>query len=319
MDARTDNKGKKGLDVLENLVKSFLGARRFFSATRPNGPQGGSRRQQVNLDSSAQKSNRASTVDVDRFKETSGLGQDWARTVYGDYFATSVPIHAAIKIRSEALARAPLVVYRPAPARSAGRLANNGHRTLDGLRRDPDGRDENMASYPPDALDAPDNTELGPPMDHLGLGEDSIQRSGRKNWVPAGANHAVQQLLDRVNPWYTRGELWRATEIYLCLWGSAFWTLERDEAGRREIWPLRPDRMRVLPDKQKYIRGYVYFGLMGPVAYTPEEVLWLKYFNPLEEYAGLSLVAPLRLSADMGLDALKFNPNPPKDVLGDSP
>ena len=48
---------------------------------------------------------------------------------------------------------------------------------------------------------------------------------------------------------------------------------------------------------------------MGPVAYTPEEMVWLRYFNPLEEYAGLSPLAPLRLSADMGLDALKFNRN----------
>ena len=67
--------------------------------------------------------------------------------------------------------------------------------------------------------------------------------------------------------------------------------------------------MRILPDKQRYIKGYVYFGLMGPVAYTPEEMVWLHYFNPLEEYAGLSPIAPLRLSADMGLDSLKFNRN----------
>ena len=123
----------------------------------------------------------------------------------------------------------------------------------------------------------------------------------------------MQQLLDRVNRFLTRGELWRATEIYLNLWGSAFWALERDERGQPpnnwEIWPLRPDRVRILPDKQKYVKGYVYFGMMGKVAYTPEEIIWIRYFNPLEEYAGLSPMAPLRLSADMGLDALKFNRN----------
>ena len=55
------------------------------------------------------------------------------------------------------------------------------------------------------------------------------------------------------------------------------------------------------------MKGYVYMGTTGPVAYTSEEIVWMRYFNPLEEYAGLSPVAPLRLSADMGLDALKFN------------
>ena len=113
----------------------------------------------------------------------------------------------------------------------------------------------------------------------------------------------------RVNPWYTRGDLWRATEIYLNLWGSAFWALERDEHGRWEIWPLRPDRVSVLPDASRYIRGFVYQGRNGSVAYTADEMVWFRYFNPMDEYAGLSPLAPARLSVDMGKDGLKFNRN----------
>ena len=41
--------------------------------------------------------------------------------------------------------------------------------------------------------------------------------------------------------------------------------------------------------------------------YVPEDVVWFRYFNPLDEYAGLSPMAPLRLSADMGMDALRAN------------
>ena len=121
--------------------------------------------------------------------------------------------------------------------------------------------------------------------------------------------HPAQQLLNRANRWYTRGDLWRATEIYLNLWGSAFWALDRDEEGVREIWPLRPDRVSILPDRKRHIRGFVYQGHSGPVPYTPEEVIWLRYFNPLEEYAGLSPLAPARLAVDMGTDGLRFNRN----------
>jgi HK97 family phage portal protein len=124
-----------------------------------------------------------------------------------------------------------------------------------------------------------------------------------------GPLHPAQQLLDRVNRWYTRGDLWRATEIYLNLWGLAFWALERDEEGRREIWPLRPDRVNILSDRRQHIRGFVYQGRSGPVAYTPDEIVWLRYFNPLEEYAGLSPLAPSRLSVDMGSDGMRFNRN----------
>ncbi len=127
--------------------------------------------------------------------------------------------------------------------------------------------------------------------------------------LPAGPNHPAQQLLERVNRWYTCADLWRATEIYLNLWGAAYWMLDRDAAGNRELWPLRPDRMSIVPDKEQYIRGFVYHGRSRPVALTPDEVVWFRYFNPLEEYAGLSPVAPARLAVDMGKDGLRFNRN----------
>ena len=129
------------------------------------------------------------------------------------------------------------------------------------------------------------------------------------------ASHPVARLLERVNPLYTRADLWRATEIQLCLWGSSFWAIERGEDGEPELWPLRPDRMAVIPDRSAgrgCVRGFVYRGAPSSlpaeqVAYTPDEVVWLRYFNPLEELAGLSPLAPARLSADMGHEGLRLN------------
>ena len=193
-----------------------------------------------------QRANRAAAADLDGFPSLTGAGGGWARTEYGEYYATSVPVYAAIKLRAEALNRAPAVVYR---------------RSSEGVRS------------------------------------------------PVGAGHPAQRILESVNRWYTKGDLWRATEIYLNLWGSAFWALERSEDGQREIWPLRPDRMSIVPGRRNYIRGFVYTGRTGQVAYTPEEIVWFRYFNPLEEYAGLSPVAPSRLAVDMGKDGLRFNRN----------
>ena len=120
-------------------------------------------------------------------------------------------------------------------------------------------------------------------------------------------HHPVQVLLDRANRWTTRGQLWTAIETNLCLWGSAFLALEPDDEGRAEIWVLRSDRMKVIPDKERHIRGYVYVGANGAVPYTADEIVWLRYYNPLDDFSGLSPIAPLRLSIDMGMDALKFN------------
>ena len=193
-----------------------------------------------------QRANRASSVDVDRLQEIAGPGAAWARTEYGEYYATSVSVYSAIKLRADALSRPNLLIN---------------------------------------------------------------QRADDGTLLPVSPDHPAQRLLDRVNPWYTRGDLWRATEIHLNLWGSSFWALERDENGQKEIWPLRPDRVSVLPDRRQYIRGFVYQGRNGPVAYTPDEILWFRYFNPLEEYAGLSPMAPVRLAVDMGKDGLRFNRN----------
>ena len=128
---------------------------------------------------------------------------------------------------------------------------------------------------------------------------------------PVEPGHPARRLLDRPNPFWTRGDLWRATETYLGLWGSAYWGLERNDRGQPfEMWPLRPDRVRVVPDPDQYIKGFVYVGRGRElVPYAPDDVVWLRYFNPLDEYAGLSPVAPLRLSIDMGLDALQASRN----------
>ena len=82
-------------------------------------------------------------------------------------------------------------------------------------------------------------------------------------------NHPGQRILERVHRWYTSSDLWRATEIYLNLWGSAYWAVERDEHGQPEIWPLRPDRVSIVPDRREYVRGFVYNGRNGPVATLP--------------------------------------------------
>ncbi len=131
---------------------------------------------------------------------------------------------------------------------------------------------------------------------------------GEEEPVWVGRHHPAQAVLNRVNPFWTRGDLWRATETYLGLWGVAYWFLVRQGEVPVEIWPLRPDRMRIVPDTQKYIKGFVYgSSRWDMIAFKPEEIVWIRYFNPLDEFGGLSPIAPLRLSADMGMDALRAN------------
>lgn len=124
----------------------------------------------------------------------------------------------------------------------------------------------------------------------------------------------VRELMDRVNPHWTRGRLISMTELTLCLWGEAFWFAERGESGRlppRELWWAKPDRVRVVPDPVDYVRGFFYQPVNGgaEVFYRPSEVIWLRYPNPVDEWHGLSPLAAARLSADTASAAMHSNRN----------
>ena len=88
-------------------------------------------------------------------------------------------------------------------------------------------------------------------------GEGVLRQAQDERRVTVSPSHPVARLLERVNPWHTRADLWRATETHLCLWGAAFWAIERGDDGEPELWPLRPDRMVVIPDRRQYVRGFV--------------------------------------------------------------
>ena len=173
-------------------------------------------------------------------------GQDWAPDTYGGYYAASVPVYRAVRLRADAVAQAPMKVYQ---------------------------RDA----------------------------------AGDLSW--AGRHHPAQQLLDRVNPWWSHFDLWRGVETHLNLWGSSFRWVNKPtpDPSTWEMWLLRPDKVAVVRDAQRYVRGFIYEPTGARFPMAPEEVLWDRYFNPLDEFAGLSPIAPGRLSIDMQRDMLRVN------------
>ena len=176
----------------------------------------------------------------------SKLGQT-TDTGPGGYYRTSVPVYRAVKLRSDAVARARLKVYR-------------------------------------------------------------LNRDGEQEWV--GEADPVQGLFDRVNQDWTRSRMWRAVETYLCLWGQSFRWVNRAESpdpSAWEIWPLRPDKVKVVVGKDGTIAGYIHDPTGSRFAMLPDEVIWDRYFNPLDHHKGQSpLLAGLR-SVQMQLEMLEFN------------
>ncbi len=126
--------------------------------------------------------------------------------------------------------------------------------------------------------------------------------------APVADEHPAQRLLDRPNPFWSRQRFWYMVEASLDLWGSAPVALARDGRGRvRELWWLHPSRFHVVPGRAEYVAGYLYAKDGLEIAFAPQDVLWFRYPNPLQEHAALSPVAALRMSIDMGVDAIRFN------------
>lgn len=136
-----------------------------------------------------------------------------------------------------------------------------------------------------------------------------VKRTGELEWV--GTNHPVQQHLDRVNPWWTHADMWRGVETYLSLWGQAFRYIDRSASSvaEWEQWLLRPDKVVIVKDKADYIKGFIYdpHGANFPI--LPDEMIWDRYFDPLDEFGGLSPLAPLQEVLEMRSEMITTNRN----------
>lgn len=135
------------------------------------------------------------------------------------------------------------------------------------------------------------------------------QTNGKAMEIESGP---VYDLFQKVNPHWTWNRMIQQTELSLCLWGKNNWFLERGEKANlppQEIWWAKPSRVIVVPHPVDYIEKFVYQPLIGvtPLAYTPQEVVWFRYPNPLDEFDGLSPIAASRLSADTSVMAMKSN------------
>ena len=109
--------------------------------------------------------------------------------------------------------------------------------------------------------------------------------------------HPLARLLAAPNPHLSQFELIEQTVGALELAGNAFWYLAADARGLpAEIWPLAPERVSVVPDPERYIRGYVYELDGQRLPLEPEEIVHFKRWHPANDYYGLSALEAARLA-----------------------
>jgi HK97 family phage portal protein len=111
------------------------------------------------------------------------------------------------------------------------------------------------------------------------------------------SQHPLTALLNNPNPYLSRFELIEQTLGLLELTGSAYWFLNAGRDGLpAEIWPLRPDRMTIVPDEHDYIRGYLYEIDGQRVPLLPVEVVHFRRWHPSNDLYGFSALEAARLA-----------------------
>lgn len=139
---------------------------------------------------------------------------------------------------------------------------------------------EHMASYPFDILDASDEVV---PVDN----------------VPP----ELLDLLDEPNEWMTYYDMLEFATMDLELAGNSYWLKDQMNGLGQPLalYRLRPEFMKIAANDAGRLAGYVYEVQGIKVPYRPEEILHLKYPNPLDELYGMGRVEALQreLGADL--------------------
>lgn len=133
--------------------------------------------------------------------------------------------------------------------------------------------------------------------------------SGKKEDQTLVERHAAIDLLN-ANPFYGFHDLVETTQQHIDLTGEGWWIIIRAGSVPIEIWPVRPDRMEPIPDRAKFISGYIYHGPDGQdVPLQVDDVIQIKLPNPVDPYRGMGPVQALMCDLDSARYGAEWNRN----------
>lgn len=145
---------------------------------------------------------------------------------------------------------------------------------------------------------------------HAGSLPVRLFRGSDVDRVEMPGHRAAKMLNGKVNPFWTASRLFRMDELSMCLWGESVWAIQRDGRGEpNEVWWLNPSRVHPVPDRDDYLRGFLYRPATGGVdiAFRTDEIVWFRYPNPVEELSPTSPLAAARLAAETSSEMMKAN------------
>ena len=120
--------------------------------------------------------------------------------------------------------------------------------------------------------------------------------------------HPFLDLITQVNNFMNGFDLTEGLSSFLDLTGNAYWFIAKNPLGVPvEIWPLFPQYMKVIPDKEAFISGYEYKpSLDTKTIFKPDEIVHFKTFHPYNTYYGMGALQAAILASDLGISMNKY-------------
>jgi HK97 family phage portal protein len=124
--------------------------------------------------------------------------------------------------------------------------------------------------------------------------------------------HPLLDLLTRPNPRQDGAALFEALHAYLLLAGNAYLEAVIVEGTVRELYCLRPDRMRVVPGADGWAESYEYTAAGRTVRFDQNApplppILHLTAFHPLDDHYGLAPLEAAAVAVDTHNSAARWN------------
>jgi HK97 family phage portal protein len=114
--------------------------------------------------------------------------------------------------------------------------------------------------------------------------------------------HPLLDLMQRPNPTQGWGKFFEAYVAFQFIAGNSYLWANCANGGKGkpiELWTLRPDRMRVIPDEKQFVSGYTYEVNGKHIDFDHRSVLHTKVFNPLDDWYGMSPLVVAARSVDI--------------------
>lgn len=121
--------------------------------------------------------------------------------------------------------------------------------------------------------------------------------------------HPLVAIIQRPNPFMGQYELLESTGLCLGLSGNHYWKIAYDPTGTPvEVWGLLPQFVHVIPDRDRFISGYVYGrGTEVEQTFEAKDVVHFRYPNPTgDPYYGRGDLAACVAEARLGFQFVAF-------------